>query len=524
MAVTREGRGGWRAGWAATGRGLLAAAAAVLLLLPAGPARGAEPAPEPINYWPFYDERYDPVDRAYTRGGLGPLLFASRAADGETEQAAFRPFYHRTRTSRLDREEVEGLYPLLQYTRTEQDWEFQFLYLLNLREEGSLPTEREARTDLFPFYLSGRTEAGREYRWFFPFGGTVYDRLGRDEIEILLFPLYLRSRGQGVERRFFPWPILGDVRGEGWEGFKLNPLFGYETQAGVLERRYLLWPLFMSERKGLDTDSPEESRVVFPFWMSLRSPARETTTVLWPLFTYTQDRERRFEEWQFPWPLFVVSRGEGRQVNRFLPFFTWERSTLRESMLLREMTSTNLAVLYPLYVRTTDETATSRLVRDRVLWWFYSDARQTGADGEMRRVDIWPLARYLRDREGRVHFQALAPLEPLMPGNELLERNYSPLWALYTYRRSPEGAAVHSLLWNLVRHEETPEGWGLELLGPLLAYREHGAGSRLTLLGGLVSLERDRERRRLTLFGRRVAEWADPPTLVAIRGTEGGDR
>ena len=480
---------------------------------------------EPINLWPFYDQRYDPVDRAVVTSGLGPIIFSSRAVDGSLQQRAVRPFYHWRHDAQLDREETESLYPLMQHTRSEQDTELQILYVFDIRREGSKPEEREEHSDLFPFYMSGRTETGQRYRWFFPFYGTVYDRLGREEISIVLFPLYLRTRYHGWENVYAPWPFMKWMSGEdGRTGFHLWPLYGEETVPGKSEWHFFLWPFFMSKKSDLDTDNPEESVVALPFVMSIRSPARDTTTYLWPLFTHKVDRERKFEEWDFPWPLFIITRGEGRYVTRFLPFFTVERYNLKDLLLVKEMQVTNLAILYPLYIRTIDETATSRAVRDRVLWWLYSDIRETGPDGDARRVDMWPFFRYVRDREGWVTFQAIAPLEAFMPGNELFERNWSPLWALYTYRRNPQGDRVTSVLWNLVRYEATQEGWALEVLGPLLAYREQGEDSRLSLLAGALSFEHTGGVHSIHLFRETVLAWRDAPQALAALDPKGGVR
>jgi hypothetical protein len=497
------------------------------------PEARAEVAPEnppevpktPLNLWPFYDQRYDPVDRAVVTSGLGPIIFSSRAVDGSLQQRAVRPFYHWQHDAQLDRDEVESLYPVVQYTRSEQDSQLQILYVFDIRHEGSKPEEQEEHADLFPFYMSGRTDTGQRYRWFFPFYGTVYDRLGRDEISIVLFPLYARSRYHGWENVYAPWPIMKWMSGEdGRTGFHLWPLYGEETVPGKAEWHFLLWPFFMSKKSDLDTDNPEESIVALPFVMTIRSPARDTTTYLWPLFTHKVDRERKFEEWDFPWPLFIIARGESRYVTRFLPFFTVERYILKDLMLVKELQTTNLAILYPLYIRTIDETVTSRVVRDRILWWLYSDIRQTGPDGDARRVDMLPFFRYVRDREGWVTFQAIAPFEAVMPGNEVFERNWSPLWALYTYRRNPQGDQVTSVLWNLVRYEATQEGWALEVLGPLLAYRERGEDHRLSLLAGALSFEQAGGLHSIRLFHETLLAWRDAPQALAALDPRGGAR
>ena len=476
------------------------------------------------NLWPLYDERDDPIEGQHLRSGIGPILEVSQAPAGASTAVAVRPFFYWREEPAARRFEWEVLYPLMSYTRDEEDWEFQFLQVLNVREEGTPPEGRERRNDLFPLIFSGTTEQAEEYFAFLPFGGRALNRMGQDEIEFVLFPLYARLVKQGVETRYFPWPILSYTRGERHSGFRFVPLYGQEVKEGVFEKRFILWPLFFQQRTGLDGDAPEETLALLPFYTSLRSKARDSTTILWPFFTYTQDRERGFEEWDLPWPLVKIARGETRNITRFLPLFSIEERILRKEFLLRELRSTELMVLFPLYIRSQEEIPGSLRVRHRVLWYLYSDTREEGADGSTRVVDMWPFFRYSRDREGRVEFQTLALVEPLMAGTERVERIYSPLWSLYKYRNNGQGATVHSFLWNLVRHEESKGGRLVEVLGPLLAYRERGEETRLSFLGGLFEYGVKRDARSVRLFNGPVFQWKSVRQLAAVLHATGGER
>jgi hypothetical protein len=495
---------------------------------------GAADSPEPsqdapasagsLNVWPLYDERDDPVDRRHVRSGLGPLLESSRSPDSTVGTAAFRPLFHWRKDVQPDRLEWEILYPLMSYSRVEEDAKLQFLQVLNFRLEGSDPAAREERSDLWPFYFSGTTETGETYRALLPFGGRAFNRLGQDELEFVLFPLYARFVKLGAETRYFPWPFVSVTRGENRSGFRIVPLYGHEEKAGAFEKRFVLWPLFLHQRTGLDGDDPQETLSVLPFYVSQRSKTRDSTTYLWPLFTYTDDRERKFEQWEIAWPLIVIARGEGRTGTRFLPFYLEEHRLVRDQFFLREMQRSTVAVLFPLYVRSQEAFPGSLTVRDRVLWWLYSDTRQDGQEGSTRRVDAWPFFRYTRDREGAVEFQTLALLEAFMPGNEKFERNYSPLWALYTHRRNPQGESVRSFLWNLVRHEETREGRAVEILGPVLAYREREGAARLSVLAGLFEYEVAHGTRSVRLFRDLSFTWRAVPQDVAALHPAGGLR
>jgi hypothetical protein len=513
--------------------GLAGLALALWLVLPSealaadplGSVGGDGDAPgRSLNLWPVYDERDDPVDRMHVRSGLGPLLTRSQSPDSAVETAGLRPLFHWTKDTRPERLEWEFLYPLMTYSRVEEDAKLQLLQLLNIRLEGSDPQARENRTELFPVYVSGTTETGQGYLVILPFGGWAPNWFWQDEAEFVLFPLYARFVKQGAETWHFPWPILSVTRGEDRSGFRFVPLYGQDVKEGVFEKRFVLWPLFFQQRSGLDGDDPEETLAFLPFYVSRRSKSRDETSVLWPFFSFTQDRERHFREWQIPWPLIRFARGEGRTVNQFLPFFATEQRVVRDQAFLREMQRDNLLVLFPLYVRTREEFPGSLKGRDRILLWLYSDQWEEGQEGSARRVDAWPIFRYTRDREGRVEFQTLALLEAFMPGNDRFERNYSPLWALYTYRRNPAGDSARSFLWNLVRHEETGGGWSIEVLGPVLAYRERGAETRLSVLGGLFEYAVSQGTRSVRLFGRVAFSWTETPQPMASLDPAGGVR
>jgi hypothetical protein len=489
-----------------------------LSLAVAGTAGAADPM---LNLWPVYESRTDPVDQTRVQGGLGPLLLSGRSLDGTTEETAFRPFFFYREDKSRDSAEWDALYPLMGYRRSEKDWEFHFLHLLSLRGEGSDPADREERGDFFPFYFSGTTAEGERYHALFPFYGHVKDRLFQDEAEFVLFPLYARFTKQGRVATWFPWPFLAHIGGTS-TGFTLFPLYAQEEKPGVLERGYALWPLVLWQRTGLESGTPSTTLAVLPFYVEQRSPESDRFQVLWPFFAYTRNRERHFEEWDAPWPFLKIARGAGRNITRVFPLFGVEDRVLRNEFLLREVKYHDWYLAYPLYIRNEEQYLDGRKVRDRVLFWLYSDQREEGRDGSTRRVDAWPFLRYERDREGNEIFQTLALLEAFAPGDERLERSYSPLWSIYSYRRNPAGSAVHSFLWNFVRHEETALGRSVEVLGPVLRYQEAEGQSAFSLFGGLVAWESQEGRRTLRILGTSIFSWEETPQAMATIETTGG--
>ena len=82
----------------------------------------------------------------------------------------------------------------------------------------------------------------------------------------------------------------------------------------------------------------------------------------------------------------------------------------------------------------------------------------------------------------------LAPLEPAVPDNRGIERNWSPLWSLWRSENNFQtGAASHSLLWNLYRDEKAPEHKKVSLLFGLFQYQYDGETRRTKLFYTTVS-------------------------------------
>ncbi len=88
------------------------------------------------------------------------------------------------------------------------------------------------------------------------------------------------------------------------------------------------------------------------------------------------------------------------------------------------------------------------------------------------RLDMWPFFTWHRDFNGNERLQILAPIEPAVPDNRGIERNWSPLWSLWRAESNPKtGAASQSLFWNLYRRETAPEHKKVSLLFGLFQYQ-----------------------------------------------------
>jgi hypothetical protein len=123
--------------------------------------------------------------------------------------------------------------------------------------------------------------------------------------------------------------------------------------------------------------------------------------------------------------------------------------------------------------------------RTRILFYLFVNVTEKNIEtkAERRRVDLWPLFTWHRDFNGNSRLQILAPVEPLLPNNRGIERNWSPLWSLWRDEKNPKsGANSQSLLWNFYRRDATPTSKKCSLLFGLFQYQSGSESTRLRLL------------------------------------------
>ncbi len=460
----------------------------LVLLVPAA-ASGAD-RPEPgsvLTLWPLVDWRSSPQTDYTALHLLGPI--GKWETKGEEREIALRPLFFFATSAKSSQGDI--LFPLV---RTRSGSGYSSLNSINLLEdEDRTPDAGGGHTfTLFPFLFYDRSDRGGTSFAVFPLGGRILHRFQRDEIRFALFPLYGQTRKGTTTVTNLLWPFFAFIDGEQEAGFKAWPLFGASSKSGVYRKRFFLWPLVFDYDLDLDTDQPRHIRTFWPFYGSDSSPRRTSRVVLWPFFSFRDDREKGYKKWDFPWPIWGITRGEHRYGNRFLPLYAHDVDSEREKLWL----------FWPLYRFDRLDSPGLQRRRHSVLFFLYRDQREWSADEEgerLHRVTFWPLFRYQRYR-GVAQFSLLALVEPIFPESEGVERNWAPLWRIYQGKWDRHGNRVDSLLWNLFWLERRPEGLAMELF-PLFSLRESGKESgEFALLKGLFRYQRDGRKRNIKLF------------------------
>jgi hypothetical protein len=415
---------------------------------------------------------------------LGPLF--SREERPEEFVWALSPLMSFTTNSGVDSQKFDLLYPLFTYDRNGKERLWQFFQVLNFvgaeNQAGTYPR----RFSLFPFYLQQRSvDTHLNYTSVFPVYGSIKNRLRRDEIRFVMFPIYLESRKQDVVTQNYLFPVFHRRLGDQMAGWQFWPIYGQEHKGttyrtngwnevevvGGYHNYFAAWPLVLGQHTGLGTTNEAWFLAVLPFFSAQRSPTRDSTTYLWPLFTVTEDREKRYREWDVPWPFLMFARGAGKTANRVWPLFSRAYNTNLQSGFF----------LWPVYKYNAFRTESAQRERHRIFFFLYSHKREKLTEtGQTRhRSDLWPLFTAQKDFDGNRRVQVLALLEPIWPDNSSIQRNYSPLWWFWRFEKNAQtGRESRSLLWNLLRWEKGPDMKKGAFLFGLLKYETTVEGTR----------------------------------------------
>ncbi len=411
----------------------------------------------------------------------GPFFIYRR--DQRGSEVGFRPFFY-WRSAEDKYSQLEYLYPLGKYKKTPQEVE-SYLMPFYLTRQDLTRGEKRERNFFLAFW--GETESGEPYGGFFPLGGSLKNRFGKEEMNFVLWPLYSDSREGENKTYTFLWPIFTRTSGGGREGFKIWPIMGYENKEQEYVKSFFLWPFFHFEKRYLYTNDPVEISMFFPFYIEQASSRRATYTILWPFFNYTYDEDENYRQIDFPWPFLQWAKGDDKSILRIFPLYGHKHWEERESGY----------ILWPLYWYDRQEEADYRMWRHRYLLFSKNQMEIWSKEGKKAQtLRLWPFFYYGLRKEGAVHFYfpALLPID-----DEGFERNWGPLLRLYEYYRSPQGDWESRFLWGIYLHRQSAQRELYELSFLFTLYRAENL-FYFSILRGLVEYRATGRERALRLF------------------------
>jgi len=292
-----------------------------------------------------------------------------------------------------------------------------------------------------------------------------------------LFPLYAEVSSRGYESTHLLWPLVSWGSGGGREDFRIIPFYAEKDVEGVRRYRSVMWPFVQWGEDRLNTEHPQDTFFLFPFYGYRDSDAAWNRTILYPFFEFAGN-EDGYRNTELLWPVFRRTvTPEGRDLLRVWPLFGRDRDGERRSDYY----------LWPLVWSEHDRLPRGDTDSLRVIPFLYR-TRLHDLDGqEVEAVDqLWPLFRNVRTGDGGSRFQLPAPVP--FRGWDDFEAHYESLWTLVDVRKTPGGTTDTGLAFGLVRHRtSTHDAYaGISLL---IEYAEDDENAKLHLLKGLAGYE-----------------------------------
>ena len=434
--------------------------------------------------WQTFDLTLDSGTRTEI---AGPFYYDQELGTAHTE--AWPPFFSRFSDTNVASVEKDFLFPAISYEAYGQEYRWQFGQLFSFAG-GSHPDSGDAkRFTIYPLYFQQRSANSNEnYTAVVPFYGHIKNRLMLNDVYFVMFPFFSETRKRDVVTDNYVYPFFHLRHGDHLQGWQFWPLIGREHKdvssatngfgdVSVVpghDRTFVLSPLYYDNTEGVGTGDLKESLGVIPFYARVRSAQRDSTSVIWPFFTWIDNRAKKYHEWQGPWPFVIFTRGEGKHTSRVFPLFSQSHDSRFESD----------SYLWPLYQYHGFHTDLVEQKKTAVMFYLYEHAveKNLSTGAEKRRTDMWPFFTWNRDPHGSERLQVLALLEPVLPGQRGVERNWSPLWTLWrSERNATNGHQSRSLLWNLYRRETTPATKKTSLIFGLFQYNDEGGTEKLRL-------------------------------------------
>ena len=212
----------------------------------------AEERPTHLNFWPLFQYTSDPISGEREIEGLGPFFHWKK--ESHQRQWGIRPLLYWTSDENESLRRLEFLYPLGKYEEKEESSKG-YLFPISIYKEQEFDGKRKLDFQFFPFFI-GETEKGEDYFGLFPLYGKLLDRYGKDEIRFTVWPLYSETTSGGVRTINLLWPFFCFIEGEKEKGYRIWPFYGQREEFGVSKSEFALWPIFLTQTKGLDTEDP----------------------------------------------------------------------------------------------------------------------------------------------------------------------------------------------------------------------------------------------------------------------------
>ena len=444
--------------------------AAVLIALTCGACQSDQ---KRFDAWPLY--YHEERGKSKETDILWPLVESVQGPEKSAE--GVYPFVTSFKQPEHNSKSLEVLYPIFidrQGDTRHKIWVLPLFYYTKQK----LPVPF-SKTTVFPLLWWGSDKKGQGYFAFFPFYGTIRERLAREEIFFVLFPIYERSLINGHVANNVLFPLIAWTHGGRTESSRVIPFYTHRKTDGFPDEWSVLWPIIHFTKSTGDEPNPRNMFAIWPLFGWDNTPKRHTWMILWPFFTFAKEEGTDYYSWLGPWPILRLEKTKDLSRTQVWPFYGY----------LNRKGSVKRYWMWPVY-RTYHQETEKLAQRDWsvLLVLVHKEFTDKLQNTQEVRTGFWPLFRYYRKSDGTKWFYALAPL--WIHDEPGFERVYSRFWRLFEYIDNKKNDETsYRFLWRLVRYDRYKDYKTFNVIGPLFRYESQPeVQTKYSVLGGLFTV------------------------------------
>lgn len=448
---------------------------------------------------------------------IGPILEHQETHDGKTFDTV-RPLYSYTHDVSTDTSIFDFLWPLCTIKSANERKSGRFLTAI-WRSCVQTNGTKQSLLWIFPILFTGRDSQGTNYFALFPLGGTINKILGKESIQFVLFPIYMKMKDKQYTEHNILWPVIAWTISSDTNryAFRVFPFYGESSRAGQ-KNMFIMWPLWTSVRYQKPVPNEGTGFLLFPLFGRVHLQNQDTWWILPPFFKIAHGKMGSevnapwpFVQWRegktsrlYIWPLWGKNT-EGKNWSAFIlcPIGWLSKSDYDNSEIRRYYF---LPFIY--YEATITKTKTTNINQEKIASKTISADATIHSQSASHNVNtrnvtsryfkFWPLFSYRREDDvSQIRVLSLWPLKH----THAVERNLLPLWTLFSTERAEKGGETE-FLWGLFRHTWQTDGITKTSLFPLFNTYSDGSGNTngWNILGGIIGYKREGLQKRYKLL------------------------
>jgi len=412
------------------------------------------------------------------------FLFFYDSITGKGQKEFYlHPFYGSYRNEEKAYYQKSILFPLY-YKRGTDTWSrWNVLNLFSGESTAHQDTGKDNDFMISPLIHWGSGDTEKEnYTLLFPFYGHNKSKLGQHELKYILWPVYMSWTYKDYSATSVIWPLTLFGSSPTRSDIRILPFYSSKVHEGKYSHKSILWPIVQWGSDDLDKKVPRHYFGVFPFYARKWSEDKSMSAhaVLWPLFTWGSDTKRESYNIHLFWFFYQYEYNKDPYIRKHIifPFYGHYRFGDAKGEYFND------TEFYFLWVNMQTRSAVMDSDYQMLIPFYYNEHRYFKASGEHDYyLKIWPLFSKTEDTRGNLAMGSLA-LWPFRADE--FERNWSPFWSIWEYRRYENEDRYLSFLFRLVSFyyneeeshkfilgfetHDTPDEYSFQFLGGFLGY------------------------------------------------------